>query len=110
MSRAMRVVTQPCCDSIGELARVAAGRLGRDERNVARPVAVLAILRLFEADGIGRLDVLRLEGLGQCGREFVADHPLVSWPVRSINVFTRSTSSRGSNGFVTYSSAPSAMP
>ena len=97
---------------LGELARVAPGGLGRGHGHVRRPVAVLAPGRPLEADLGRRLDADGDERRPQRVGQVVAEHA-AGWPGRracgrqpdqlasASRRLTRSTSSSGSNGFVT---------
>ena len=62
-------------DAGGQLAGVPAGLLGRHQRHVRRPVAVLAPGRALELDGVGQgLDLERRQRGPQGLGELVADH------------------------------------
>ncbi len=69
-----QVRVEPRSQLLGHLARLASVGLGRGQRHVRGPVAVLAAARPLEVDLGGRLDAGRLEGGAHGGGEGVADH------------------------------------
>ena len=83
----------------GELARVATGRLGRGQRDVGRPVAVLAPGRPLEVD---RRRAASMPTAARAARRAVARESRITRAFyRWSRALTRSTRSSGSNGLVT---------